>query len=238
MTHAFMSVGDVQIATRVLVWAENHLMSKHSAMNRPYGTQVVCPFVKASAENNSIYMVFHHEFDGGDPASIANKIMAYVEPFKAAAPSAEMDQLLKCLLIVFPKVKKAYFNTLDVCHQITKSPMVTAGLMVGQFHPKCEEPAIHNHDWRAVAKAPVALMAVRHMTYHDIMFLTGREEWFRAYELRFGERWLKACNRPSPIDRHLRGYYELAKRKYQRGETRPEHQPRPLLREPLDATRN
>jgi heptaprenyl diphosphate synthase len=80
-------------------------------------------------------MVFHNEFDGRNCAAIADQIMDYALPFKAAHPTASNKQMLKALLVVFPNIEPRLFTVLDECHSKIKPKMVELGLMVGQFHP-------------------------------------------------------------------------------------------------------
>ncbi|MCF2437133.1 hypothetical protein LV779_36065 [Streptomyces thinghirensis] len=60
-----------------------------------------------------------------------------------------------------------------------------AGLMIAQFHEKCEEKAARNPAFE-VSHAPVPMMAVRSMAIHDVLFLADRREWFEEYASRFG----------------------------------------------------
>jgi hypothetical protein len=213
-THSFVSPEDMKCARRLLVWARKYLMREHESVNRPYPPQTVCPFVEASLRANCLYMVFHHDFDGRYPAAIADQILEYIGPFKQAPPFAPNEQTLKALLIVFPKIEKEFLSALDVCHEMIKAKMVDSGLMVGQFHLKCEERGIHNPVWNAISRAPVPLMAMRHMVIHDIMFLEDNEGWFRVYDANFGTRFAERGKSVSAYQKHLSTYYERAKAKH------------------------
>jgi heptaprenyl diphosphate synthase len=213
-THTFVSPGDVKSAKRVLVWARNYLMREQGGVKRPYPPQTVCPFVETSIKANSLYMVFHNELNGQDPAAIADVILKYVNPFKEAPPFARHEQILKALLIVFPNIEERFLTVLDECHRMIKPKIVNFGLMIGQFHPMCRERAIHNPQWNAISQSPVPLVAMRHMTIHDIMFLHDNEEAFRAYESRFGCRFAERGESLLPYQKHLITYYERAKSAY------------------------
>jgi hypothetical protein len=213
-THSFVSPEDVKSARRLQVWARKYLAREHESVNRPHPPQTVCPFVEASTRANCLYMVFHHDFDGRCPTAIADQILEYVGPFKQAPPFAPNEQMLKALLIVFPNIKEEFLNVLDVCHEMIKPNMVDLGLMVGQFHSKCETQAIHNSAWNAISKSPVPLIAMRHMVIHDIMFLEDNEGWFRAYDASFGSRFAERGKFLSAYQKHLFTYYERAKAKH------------------------
>lgn len=215
-THTFVSPGDVRCANRVLVWARNYLTREQESVRRPYPPQTVCPYVDASIKANSLYMVLHNELNGQDSAAIAEVILGYVNPFKEAPPFGEREQAVKALLILFPNIEERFLTVLDECHRAIKPKIVSFGLMIGQFHPRCGERAIHNPDWNAISQSPVPLMAIRRMTIHDIMFLHDNEEAFRAYESRFGCRFAQRGESLPPYQKHLITYYELAKSAYAR----------------------
>jgi len=159
-------------------------------------------------------MVFHHDFDGRCPGDIADRVLEYIGPFKQAAPFASNEPTPKALLIVFPNIEEEFLSALDVCHEMIKPKMVDAGLMVGQFHSKCEERGIHNHAWNAISRSPVPLVAIRHMVIHDIMFLEDNEAWFRAYDASFGARFAERSTCLSAYQKHLFTCYERAKAKH------------------------
>lgn len=213
-THSFVSAEDVRCARRILVWARNYLGQEQESVRRPYPPQTVCPYVEASLKANSFYMVFHTELNGEDAAAIADVILGYVNPFKEAPPFGQHEQGLKALLIAFPNIEEKFLTALDECHRMVKPKIVRLGLMMGQFHPRCRERAIHNPEWKAILQAPVPLMAIRHMTLHDILFLHDNEEAFRAYDGRFGDRFAQGGDSLSPYQKHLIPYYERAKSFY------------------------
>lgn len=85
-----------------------------------------------------------------------------------------------------PRMGRAGWERLDaVYYADLKDFAVESGLMVGQFHPRCDERAVRNPDFK-VSVAPVALLAMRHMAPHDILFLHPSGRWFKQYDLRFG----------------------------------------------------
>ena len=129
-------------------------------------------------------------------------------------PHAPNEQPLKALLIVFPNIEEKFLNVLDVCQAMIKPKMVDAGLMVGQFHPKCEAPAVHNSAWTAISRSPIPLVAIRHMMIHDIVFLGDNEAWFRAYDSSFRTRFTERGKSLGPRQKHLFTYYERAKAKH------------------------
>jgi heptaprenyl diphosphate synthase len=82
----------------------------------------------------------------------------------------------------------AGWDCLDAVYAYLKDFAVESGLMIGQFHPRCDERAVRNPDF-AVSVAPVAMLAIRHMAPHDILFLHHSGQWFKEYDLRFGSHF-------------------------------------------------
>jgi hypothetical protein len=189
-------------------------MKEHQSINRSYAPQTVCPFVEASVRANCLYMVFENDVDGRDPIAIAERIIEYVDPFKRAPPFAHNEKLLKALLIVFPNIEERYLNVLDACHAMVKQKIVEAGMMVGQFHPKCEERAIHNREWHAISQSPIPLIAMRHMSIHDIIFLEDNADWFRVYDATFRLHFAERGKSLTAYQKHLLTYYDRAKSKH------------------------
>jgi hypothetical protein len=212
--NTFVTPDHVNTGMRVLDWATNYLTREDTRLNRPHPPQTVCPYVEASLKSNCFYMVFHDEFDGRNCAAIADRIIDYALPFKAAQPTACNRQTLKALLIIFPNIKPEFFTVLDECHLKIKPEIVELGLMVGQFHPECREQAIHNPRWNSISKSPVPLMAMRCMSIHDIMFLGDDSQTFRAYDREFGFQFAAQGKSLTRYQEHLFRYYERARSRH------------------------
>ena len=211
---SFMAPNEVGLAQKVVLWAKEYLMKESDQVHRPYSPQTVCPFVEASINSNCFYLVFHNEFTGEDTSAIVDQILEYMRPFKMAPPLEENLRIRKALLVAFPKIEAANCKVLDVCHRIIKPKMVEEGLMVGQFHPVCDERAVHNRQWRTVSQSPIPLVAIRYMTVHDIMFLENDEQWFKSYEVGFGHRFRDQGKSLSRHQKHLIEFYERARAKH------------------------
>jgi len=84
--------------------------------------------------------------------------------------------------------------------------------MAGQFHKNCDERSVHNRGFH-VSIAPYPLIAIRHMAIHDIIFLKDNEEWFKAYNNRYGELFREPA-KLEDYNKPLVGPYLDAKGKY------------------------
>jgi hypothetical protein len=212
MTSGMLTPRNLEIANELLTWAREYLMAENEQMKRPLGRQTVCPFARASLENNSLYIEFNDEVAGYSAEQVERIMLDCIPRFLRLGPFGESDRMKKALLMVFPNLPEHQSCVLDVAHANIKSEFVQQGLMVGQFHPHCDERCIYNPAFKvSVSKYP--LMAVRHMALHDILFLGANSEWFNNYNLRFGHRF----NQPETLEdynRHLVRYYEDAKRRF------------------------
>jgi hypothetical protein len=212
--HTFLSPEHLRMANEILQWAKDYLMTEHAQMKRPGGTQVVCPFVAASMENDSFYMEFHSEVNGLSEETIEELMLAHITPFKNLSPSKPIDKLKKTLLVIFPEIPPEETHVLDIVHANIKHKFVEAGLMVGQFHQNCDERSVHNEAFR-VSISPHPLIAIRHMATHDILFLKDDPQYFKAYNVRYGDKF----NQPDKLEDYNRPFLPLfleAKRRFLR----------------------
>jgi uncharacterized protein DUF6875 len=77
---------------------------------------------------------------------------------------------------------------LDAAHAAAKTGLAEQGLMLGQFHPRCEVGAVHNPAF-PVLRSPFPLLVVRQTALHDVLFLHQNRAQFAAYSARFGHRY-------------------------------------------------
>ena len=212
MSRVLISPEEIAIGSQLLLWAETYLMRDEEKIQRPYRPRTVCPFVEASVRRNAFFMTFHSEIGGDQVEPIVDLLSSYIKPF-ARRPGKKAEKTHQALLVVFPRLDPSSYHLLDKAHELTKDRMVESGLMIGQFHPECRTPAVHNSAWRGVSVAPYPLMAIRHMVVHDILFLRERKDWFLQYQARYGNKYerpsaLTACNA------HLLPVYNEAKMKF------------------------
>ncbi len=172
-------------ANTVLRWARDYICQPHPELGRE---GAICPFVAPSIKRNTFYMAFYYEVDGSRLDEILHLLSRYVELFLSYPPCEEPNRLYKALLLVFPGMSGGQSAMLDQAQRQTKDTYVQHGLMLGQFHERCPEPAVHNPSFR-ISIAPIPLIAIRHMSVHDVIFLNSKRSWFEAYHSRFGLRY-------------------------------------------------
>mgnify|MGYP000872252309 FL=1 len=144
----------------------------------------VCPFVPESLKQDSFYIAV------ASGVSDREKIKACVESvsavFKNLEPRDGRSAIFKSLMIVFPDVKAAdYESSIDAVQAELKSEFVRQGLMVGQFHPDQKETGLHSTAFHPF-RAPLPALAIRHMHPADIVFLYSNDFNRGCYLTQFG----------------------------------------------------
>lgn len=209
---AFLTPENFKIANEIYEWINNYIVKENPNIKRPSGNQTVCPFVAPSLENDSLYMAFHPEINGDDVSAIEEIMYSYIHKFHNLKPFQPNKQVLKALLVIFPKITQENFNVLDFVHKEIKPKFVKEHLMVGQFHPKCTEKAVYNPTF-LVSVAPYPLIAIRHMAKHDILFLGNDEQNFHVFNLKFGDDF-KNPEKLEDFEKPLLKYYQEAKTRF------------------------
>src|SRR3954462_3568272 len=100
MAHHFLSPGLLKIANEIMQWAEEYLMAENAKINRPHGSQVVCPFVEASVRNDHFFMAFHPEVNGMSAQHIEGIMLEHMDDFMEMHPLDLESRLTKALLVV------------------------------------------------------------------------------------------------------------------------------------------
>jgi heptaprenyl diphosphate synthase len=145
----------------------------------------ICPFVPAALDVDAVRFRFRPEVDGRDRGQLRSVLLQEITAFHAeVAPPDGSGRSLASLLVVLPRTGPTGWVALDQLHRELKHVAVQQGLMIGQFHPACDERAVRNPNF-PVSRAPVALLAIRHMAPHDLLFLHDQPAWFAAYRQRF-----------------------------------------------------
>ncbi|MFI8850452.1 DUF6875 domain-containing protein [Streptomyces sp. 891-h] len=181
-------------------WFEDFLCRPHGQLGRDGH---VCPFVGPAIEAGTLRVA---QWEVGPEPSVEDLVALVhrmVDTFQETE-WATRNRTLHAFVVVLGGLDATALPLLDEAHRRVKHELVARYLMLGQFHPACEERAARNPGLR-VSRAPVPLFALRHMAFHDVLFLDGDEEWFGAYHARFGRRYA-SVTMPDPLfaDRYAR----------------------------------
>jgi hypothetical protein len=161
-----------QIAT----WAVEFLSAPHPRLGR---RGPVCPYTRLSMDNNAFLLAWA----GGehDVPSIESTVEQYRRWFiELLAPLEGPREQLLTILVVLPVFDRTESGPLDALQRRLKDAFVAEGLMVGQFHPRCEQRGLWNDDFRPL-RAPIPLLAIRRMVSSDLPFLLDSGSQMAAY---------------------------------------------------------
>jgi hypothetical protein len=146
----------------------------------------VCPFMPRALTEHAVDTRVRYDIDDGcSEPELSDKLRAEIIEFaEPGRPPHNTGVILDSRLIVMPHLGPEGWARLDAAYTHLKNFAVESGLMIGQFHPHCDERAIRNPEFR-VSVAPVAMLAIRHMAPHDILFLHSSSQWFKEYDSHF-----------------------------------------------------
>ncbi|MFJ8623363.1 DUF6875 domain-containing protein [Kitasatospora sp. NPDC093550] len=169
-------------AVEILAWARRFLTTAHPDLGR---SGPVCPYTQPSLRRGLFHIaVATGDGDGGgDLPALVVELRARYDALLAEL-TEESDRELLTVLLVLPDLDPADSTALDEAQRKAKDEFVEQGLMIGQFHPVCEEPGLWNRSFRPL-RAPVPLLAVRKLLVFDLPFLTGDETHLNHYLARF-----------------------------------------------------
>ena len=172
----------LQDANKVMEWAENFISKPHPGLGRE---GPICPFVWPSIKKNAFFMAFHYEVDG-NKEGIIDLMRSYKDFFFMCFDSNTPERMYSSLLVVFPNILKGDTLIVDDVAREVKTEFVQSGLMIGEFHPGSRIASARNPEFHPMI-APFAMLAIRNMTLHDILFLHQEKIWFEEFDVRFGQ---------------------------------------------------
>jgi heptaprenyl diphosphate synthase len=154
-------------------------------------TGPVCPFMPRALKQQEVELRVRRDIDGSSEQGLIKALRAEIDDFGGAEPPKHgSGVLLESTVVVMPELDATGWTRLDAAYEPLKHTAVGSGKMIGNFHPRCGDKAIRNPDFE-VSVAPVAMLAIRYMAPHDILFLNDSERWFREYDSRFGVRFAR-----------------------------------------------
>src|SRR5215213_7303045 len=163
-------------------WAQTYLCQPHVALGRE---GPVCPYTQPSLDQ-ALFWLTVHPGNNSTLEDVSAVVMKYRDWFLDLEPTTRKEAQYKAILVLFPELAPGRApSIIDTIQSTLKPEFVANGLMIGQFHPRCEEPALWNHDFRPL-RAPVPLLAIRYMVSTDFPFLKKNASWLAAYLQRFG----------------------------------------------------
>jgi hypothetical protein len=151
----------------VLWWVESFLTKPNKDLGR---AGPVCPFASPSLERHAFWLT---AIRGGHPpaAALEKSVLGYRDWFLDLPPRSDDDAQYKSVLMLFPDLPRdCYSSVIDDTQRRLKPQFVKERLMIGQFHPECEESGVQNPAFRPL-RSPVPMLVIRHITAGDIVFM-------------------------------------------------------------------
>ena len=183
---------------------EDYVCRPHPEIGRE---GAVCPFLPSIVADGGLRVEVDETLDGKDSAAMEARVREAVPVFEAIP----LPPWKKALVLLFPNVAEEDADVVDRVQAAVKPDCVRKGLMVGQFHPRSTEGGARNPGFFA-NRAPFAAIALRHMSYHDIVFLDRDPDMFREYQVRYAEK----LRGGGEIDPFLLDRYEAAEARFAR----------------------
>ncbi|MFB7183448.1 DUF6875 domain-containing protein [Streptomyces sp. NPDC056257] len=163
---------------QVLMWSRDFLVSSHPELGR---TGPVCPYTQPSLRKD----LFHLALPSAGCEDLAMAVDSLRTRHAALSePLSPEDRELLTILLVLPGFDPTDSVELDELQRKAKDEFVAEGLMIGQFHPVCEEPGLYNESFRPL-RAPLPLLAVRKLLVFDLPFLVSDDSHMDHYLQRF-----------------------------------------------------
>ncbi|MFD9726983.1 DUF6875 domain-containing protein [Streptomyces sp. NPDC059072] len=163
---------------QVLMWSRDFLVSSHPELGR---SGPVCPYTQPSLRKELFHLAL--------PSAECEDLSQAVDSLRTrhatlSEPLSPDDRELLTILLVLPGFDPTDSVELDELQRKAKDEFVAEGLMIGQFHPVCEEPGLYNESFRPL-RAPLPLLAVRKLLVFDLPFLVGDDSHMDHYLQRF-----------------------------------------------------
>jgi len=172
----------VDAVEKAVQWFESYLCRPHEGVGRP---GAVCPFLIPALRADCVRTQVFHDCVERDGLLRALDTMA--DTLRGERwPSA--NRTLHAVVGLLPDLAPGDHGLLDRVQDALKTSLAEQGMMLGQFHPGCDEGAARNPAF-PVSRSPLPMLALRHMALHDILFLHDDPRRFDAYDRRFGANY-------------------------------------------------
>jgi len=188
-------------------WVTSYLMTSHPDLGRP---GEVCPFTSRAYQLDTIRIgvSFAHSPDG---TVIRQTMRDCLRQFASIACDATTTQF-RTVIVGFPNLTdQEGVGALRTAQRRLTLRCLWDGLMIGRFHPASEDEGLWNPDFRPM-RAPIPLLAVRHLVRNDAPFALRHPALLASY----------LCRYAAAAPRHLSANF--AKQRARRDE-HPERRP-------------
>ncbi len=180
--HALAGAEDgANTALRTLLhWVENYLMAGHPELGR---TGAVCPFTRQAARIDTVRLGISHAVPSDEEKAFALIRDGFGELEKIASKPGMRH--FRTVIVGFPGCDSD--NGIAMLKRVQRRLRfysLRRGKMIGMMHATSEDPGLWNPDFRPL-RAPLPVLAIRHMVEQDAPFAAKHPPLMAAYLLRF-----------------------------------------------------
>lgn len=170
------------LVRELLTWGCEFLNMPHPDLGRD---GPVCPFTKSSM-NKELFLVATPQ-SGSDIEAACVTVLEFRDWYDELVLEIDpADRNFLSFVIPLPDFDAVDPAPLDALQGKLKDDFVRDGLMIGQFHPFCEQPGLWNNDFHPL-RSPVPLLAIRIMVMYDLPFLIEEQRHLDAYLANFAK---------------------------------------------------
>lgn len=180
--HALAGTADgANAALRTLLhWVENYLMGGHPELGR---TGAVCPFTKQAAKIDTVRLGISQAVPHDEEKAFTLIRDGFSELEKI--PSKPGMRHFRTVIVGFPGCDSdAGIAMMKRVQRRLRFYSLRRGKMIGMMHATSEDPGLWNPDFRPL-RAPLPVLAIRHMVEQDAPFAAKHPPLMIAYLLRF-----------------------------------------------------
>ena len=171
-----LSEPDQLVLREILCWSQSYLLHPHPLLGRD---GPVCPFTKPSLAKQLFFIATPEH--GRDLSRIKERVQRLRQMYASfILTQDEASRNFLTFLIPLPDFDLSDAGPLDDLQGQLKNDFVKQGLMIGQFHPKCEQQGLWNEEFRPL-KCAIPLLAIRVMVLYDLPFLMETHDHLDAY---------------------------------------------------------
>jgi hypothetical protein len=164
----------------IAAWITGYLMRSHPELGRP---GEVCPFTARAYQLDTIRIgVSLAAADDG--AAVKENMRDCLQQFRSIACD-KPTRHLRTVVVGFPNLDgEDGLAALKAAQGHLKLRCLWEGLMVGRFHSRSQDEGLWNRDFRPM-RAPIPLIAVRHLVRNDAPFALRNPVLFASYLCRY-----------------------------------------------------
>jgi hypothetical protein len=164
----------------IAAWVTSYLMASHPELGR---SGEVCPFTSRAYQLDTIRIGVSLA-SKGESALITHTMRDCLRQFASIACDDAAKQL-RTVIVGFPNLTDADgVAALRAAQRRLTLRCLWDGLMVGRFHPDSEAEGLWNPNFRPM-RAPIPLLAVRHLVRNDAPFALRHPALLASYLCRY-----------------------------------------------------